>query len=189
MEEAKAADAPAAAAAVPREHAQVYSAHATIAVFQGVDDANVARFEIARYLRYARADGERAEEPRHELALELGAADAHTAMLADEADGGAISRVVAELAPGDRVELEFLQMRLPGAAEGEVVRVCPKLARVSEAEEEALVARFCRPLVPPSFISRPSPAQARVCPPCPPAGKGGAAAGAAPPPPTPGALD
>ena len=85
---------------MPREHAQVYSAHATIAVFQGVDDANVARFEIARYLRYARADGERAEEPRHELALELGAADAHTAMLADEADGGAVPLVVTDLAFG-----------------------------------------------------------------------------------------
>ena len=69
MEEAKAADAPAAAAAVPREHAQVYSAHATIAVFQGVDDANVARFEIARYLLDSRMGDVNAQNARGDTAM------------------------------------------------------------------------------------------------------------------------
>ena len=178
-----------AAAAAPRESAQVYSAHKTIAIFRGVDDENVAHFEIATYLRYARADGERAEDPRRELALELGTADAHTAMLADEADGGALSRVVAALAPGARVELEWLQMRLPGAAEGEVARVCPKLACVSEAEEAALVARFCRPRPPPPGVCAPcaaGPEPADLISLRSPSSSGND--GAAPPPP-PGALD
>ena len=129
--------------AVPIESAQIYSAHKTIAVYQGTEDG-VATFGVATYLRYAKADASRAEEPRHDLALPLAEADAHTALLSESAEG-AISSVVASLTAGDRVELEWLQMRLPGAAfDSEPVRVCPKLARVTEAEEKALIEQWCQ---------------------------------------------
>ena len=97
--------------AVPIESAQIYSAHKTIAVYQGTEDG-VATFGVATYLRYAKADASKAEEPRHDLSLPLAEADAHTALLSESAEG-AISSVVASLAVGDRVELEWLQMRLP----------------------------------------------------------------------------
>ena len=75
------------------------------------------------------------------LALPLAAADAHTALLSESAEG-AISSVVASLTAGDRVELEWLQMRLPGAAfDSEPVRVCPKLARVTAAAPPPAAAR------------------------------------------------
>ena len=123
---------------MPQASAQIYSAHKTIAVYQGTEDG-VATFGVATYLRYAKADASKAEEPRHDLALPLAAADAHTALLSESAEG-AISSVVASLTIDDRVELEWLQMRLPGAAfDSEPVRVCPKLARVTEAEEKALI--------------------------------------------------
>ena len=49
----------AAADAVPRETAQVYSAHAAIAIFRGVEGSapyGVARFSIAQYRRRAGID-------------------------------------------------------------------------------------------------------------------------------------
>ena len=98
----------------------------------------MATFGVATYLRYAKADASKAEEPRHDLSLPLAEADRHTALLSESAEG-AISSVVASLSIGDRVELEWLQMRLPGAPfDSEPVRVCPKLARVTEAEEKRL---------------------------------------------------
>ncbi len=153
--------------AVPRESAQIYSAHKTIAVYQGTEDG-VATFGVATYLRYAKADADRAEEPRHDLSLPLAEADRHTALLSESAEG-AISSVVASLTAGDRVELEWLQMRLPGAAfDSEPVRVCPKLARVTEAEEKALIEQWCQKVPAPGLVSgvpRPAP----ICAPCKPA--------------------
>ena len=150
--------------AVPIESAQIYSAHKTISVYQGTEDG-VATFGVATYLRYAKADASKAEEPRHDLALPLAEADAHTALLSESAEG-AISSVVASLSIGDRVELEWLQMRLPGAAfDSEPVRVCPKLARVTEAEEKALIEQWCQKVPAPGLVSgvpRPAP----ICAPC-----------------------
>ena len=158
---------PANANAVPIESAQIYSAHKTISVYQGTEDG-VATFGVATYLRYAKADASKAEEPRHDLALPLAEADAHTALLSASAEG-AISSVVASLSIGDRVELEWLQMRLPGAAfDSEPVRVCPKLARVTEAEEKALIEQWCQKVPAPGLVSgvpRPAP----ICAPCKPA--------------------
>ena len=155
---------PANANAVPIESAQIYSAHKTISVYQGTEDG-VATFGVATYLRYAKADASKAEEPRHDLALPLAEADRHTALLSESAEG-AISSVVASLTAGDRVELEWLQMRLPGAAfDSEPVRVCPKLARVTEAEEKALIEQWCQKVPAPGLVSgvpRPAP----ICAPC-----------------------
>mmetsp|Transcript_9924 Transcript_9924/g.29669 ORF Transcript_9924/g.29669 Transcript_9924/m.29669 type:complete len:194 (-) Transcript_9924:11-592(-) len=138
---------------VPQSHAQVYCAHKAIAIFDGAADG-VARFTIAQYLRYAKSDHSRAEEPRTELSLQLDEADAHTAMLAEGVEGGAISSVVARLTAGDRVDLEFLQMRLPGAPfDAPAVHVCPKLALVSEEEERALVKHFVKKLQAPPLIA------------------------------------
>ena len=152
------------AEAVPIESAQIYSAHKTISVYQGTEDG-VATFGVATYLRYAKADASKAEEPRHDLALPLAEADRHTALLSESAEG-AISSVVASLTIGDRVELEWLQMRLPGAAfDSEPVRVCPKLARVTEAEEKALIEQWCQKVPAPGLVSgvpRPAP----ICAPC-----------------------
>ena len=155
------------AEAVPRESAQIYSAHKTISVYQGTEDG-VATFGVATYLRYAKADADRAEEPRHDLSLSLAEADAHTALLSESAEG-TISSVVASLSIDDRVELEWLQMRLPGAVfDSEPVRVCPKLARVTEAEEKALIEQWCQKVPAPGLVSgvpRPAP----ICAPCKPA--------------------
>ena len=123
----KAAPAVPPAEAVPQASAQIYSAHKTISVYQGTEDG-VATFGVATYLRYAKADADRAEEPRHDLSLSLAEADAHTALLSESAEG-AISSVVASLSIGDRVELEWLQMRLGlDAAElSKMVRTFPTL--------------------------------------------------------------
>ena len=169
--------------AVPIESAQIYSAHKTISVYQGTEDG-VATFGVATYLRYAKADASKAEEPRHDLALPLAEADAHTALLSESAEG-AISSVVASLTAGDRVELEWLQMRLPGAAfDSEPVRVCPKLARVTEAEEKALIEQWCQKVPAPGLVSgvpRPAP----ICAPCKPAKPPPSAAVEPPAPPAP----
>ena len=171
------------AQAVPIESAQIYSAHKTSAVYQGTEDG-VATFGVATYLRYAKADADRAEEPRHDLSLSLAEADAHTALLSESAEG-AISAVVASLTVGDRVELEWLQMRLPGAVfDSEPVRVCPKLARVTEAEEKALIEQWCQKVPAPGLVSclpRPAP----ICAPCKPAKPPPRAAAEPPAPPAP----
>ena len=179
----KAAPAVPPAQAVPLESAQIYSAHKTISVYQGTEDG-VATFGVATYLRYAKADASKAEEPRHDLSLPLAEADAHTALLSESAEG-AISSVVASLTAGDRVELEWLQMRLPGAAfDSEPVRVCPKLARVTEAEEKALIEQWCQKVPAPGLVSgvpRPAP----ICAPCKPAKPPPRAAAEPPAPPAP----
>ena len=134
--------------------------------------------------RYAKADASKAEEPRHDLSLPLAEADAHTPLLSESAEG-AISSVVASLSIGDRVELEWLQMRLPGAAfDSEPVRVCPKLARVTEAEEKALIEQWCQKVPAPGLVSgvpRPAP----ICAPCKPAKPPPSAAVEPPAPPAP----
>ena len=162
----KAAPAVPPAEAVPRKRPDLQRAQ-DHRVYQGTEDG-VATFGVATYLRYAKADASKAEEPRHDLSLPLAEADRHTALLSESAEG-AISSVVASLTAGDRVELEWLQMRLPGAAfDSEPVRVCPKLARVTEAEEKALIEQWCQKVPAPGLVSgvpRPAP----ICAPCKPA--------------------
>ena len=89
--------------------------------------------------------------------------------------GGLIgSQVVAALPLNQRVELEFLQMRLPGEAPSDEgwVFVVPKLAPVTAAEERALVARWCRKLpLQGSFLApHPLPPFCAPCAPPPPGG-------------------
>ena len=136
------------AEAVPRESAQIYSAHKTISVYQGTEDG-VATFGVATYLRYAKADASKAEEPRHDLSLPLAAADAHTALLSESAEG-AISSVVASLSIGDRVELEWLQIKIEMDTDIEehkfgMVEQCQKLLKLDAATEEALVKQYPQP--------------------------------------------
>jgi hypothetical protein len=137
----------------PPAPVDVLSAHATIAIFEGCDDDGVAHFTTALYLRYAHVSPTDAEGPRASLELHVATADATTARLADEAEG-AISGCIAALRVGDRVELDWLQVRFSddgdaatetATTSGGVVRhVCQKLAPLDTAAELALVARFPR---------------------------------------------
>lgn len=73
----------------------------------------VATFKIQRYLRYAHLVPALACGLVREFSIPLGgAADEQTALLAFSTSGGALSEVVASLAEGDRVELEWLQIKI-----------------------------------------------------------------------------
>lgn len=118
------------------------SAHATLATFAGVEGGR-ATFAVARYLRYAPLAGAHAEGPRDAFAFDVSEADAQTAELADETTS-ALSAVVASLRVGDDVELEWLQILMPGHPR-RVVRQCQKLVAVDAKAKAALVAAFPEP--------------------------------------------
>ncbi|KAJ1462075.1 hypothetical protein M885DRAFT_506165 [Pelagophyceae sp. CCMP2097] len=140
-----AADGPPAAAEAPAV-ATMLAAHACVAVYGGTDAARAATFDVSRYLRYALLDA-RGEGLQRTFSLDVDAADAQTAELADETTA-ALSRVVAALEPGDRVELEWVQVSLPSkAGPPRVVRQTQKLSKLSATEEAALAQRHPSPQI------------------------------------------
>jgi len=75
-------------------------------------NTDVVRFRIVKYCKYAHLFPREASGLLKVFELPMGAAaDAQTQQLADEADGS-LSACVAGLKVGDRVELEWLQIRL-----------------------------------------------------------------------------
>ena len=79
-----------------------------------------------------------------------GGADEQTALLAFSTSGGALSEVVASLTEGDRVELEWLQIKIEMDTDIEehkfgMVEQCEKLLKLDAATEEALVKQYPQP--------------------------------------------
>ena len=90
------------------------SAHSVIAEYEGAGDSGlVARFRVDRYLRYAHLFPELASGLVKHFELPLGTADSQTAILAEETTNTSLAEYIAsELAAGDRVELEWRQIRV-----------------------------------------------------------------------------
>lgn len=138
-------------------------------------NADVARFRIVKYCKYAHLFPREASGLLKVFDLPLGsAADAQTQQLANEADGS-LSGCVAGLKLGDRVELEWLQIRLtlksplppvkselapplpsaaalpppppsePPLAQQRVVQQCQKLVRLDARAEASLNALYPKP--------------------------------------------
>ena len=141
---------------------EVASAHKAIAVFDGVRGEGeglaasklenaVAKFKIARYLRYAHLIPAIACGLVKEFSIPVGGgADEQTALLAFSTSGGALSEVVASLTEGDRVELEWLQIKVEMDTDIEehkfgMVEQCQKLLKLDAATEEALVKQYPQP--------------------------------------------
>jgi G3E family GTPase len=143
----------------------VLSAHSCIAVFQGFqqgvgsgsgsesesEKGRVAYFQIERYLKYAHLFPELASGLAKEFQLPLDAADTQTAILADQTSGNALSSAVAHLNVGDKVELEWLQIRVEFDAAVEdrycVVEQCQKLVKLNAKAVKALLRDFAQPQI------------------------------------------
>ena len=138
-------------AATPKSTTPV-SAHACIAVYQGTIEAK-AGFKIDRYLRYAHLLPELASGLVKEFALPVGAtADAQTALLADQIDGDGLSGTIASLNAGDKVELEWLQIRVEYDTDVDedrysVIEQCQLLAKVNRTREKALLRQYPQPQI------------------------------------------
>ena len=124
------------------EAAEPLSAHATVAVYDGSAGGR-ATFRVARYLRYAAVAPHHAEGLQETFAFDVAAADAQTEELADETTA-ALSAVVAAIPAGARVELEWVQLAMPGRPR-RVVRQVQKLEALTEAAEAALAKRYPAP--------------------------------------------
>jgi hypothetical protein len=141
---------------------EVASAHKAIAVFDGVQGEGeglaafklenaTAKFKIVRYLRYAHLIPAIACGLVKEFSIPVGGgADEQTALLAFSTSGGALSEVVASLTEGDRVELEWLQIKIEMDTDIEehkfgMVEQCQKLLKLDAATEEALVKQYPQP--------------------------------------------
>ncbi|KAH8062783.1 hypothetical protein JL721_8691 [Aureococcus anophagefferens] len=124
------------------EAAEPLSAHATVAVYDGAAGGR-ATSRVARYLRYAAVAPHHAEGLQETFAFDVAAADAQTRELADETTA-ALSAVVAAIPAGARVELEWVQLAMPGRPR-RVVRQVQKLEALTEAAEAALARRYPAP--------------------------------------------
>ncbi|KAJ8607189.1 hypothetical protein CTAYLR_007352 [Chrysophaeum taylorii] len=142
----------------------VLSAHGCIAVFQGdgaaPDDGTaggaspgrVARFRVERYLKYAHLFPELASGLVEAFDLPLASADAQTAILADQTSGDALSSTIAQLKKGDRVELEWLQIRVETRTVVDedrysIVEQCQKLVKLDAKAEGVLLQEFPQPQI------------------------------------------
>ena len=157
------------------------SAHSCIAEFEGIDEGGaagqgdggaggagagaaggaaaaaspgrVARFKIERYLRYAHLFPELASGLLKKFELRLDTADAQTSILAEETTNTSLAEYVTTgLAAGDRVELEWRQIRVETDTDVEedrflIAEQCIKLAKLDAGAEAALLARWPEPQI------------------------------------------
>jgi G3E family GTPase len=129
------------------------SAHSCIAVYQGVDKDKVARFQIQRYLRYAHLLPDLASGLVQTLELPLASADRQTALLVDETVGeDALSETISYLREGDKVELEWLQIRVEYDTHIDddryrIIQQCQKLAHLQADVETALLKQYPQPQI------------------------------------------
>ena len=134
---------------------KVLSAHCCIAEFEGVDaGVEIARFRIDRYLRYAHLVPERASGLVKTFELRLASADQLTAILAAETGGddAVLSRAIAGLAAGDKVELEWRQLRVEVETDVDedqfsIVEQVNKLEELDAAAERELVKAWPQPQI------------------------------------------
>ena len=149
---------------------EVLSAHHCFAVFQGaaaVPDGGSAsenaggvsppaplrtvRFRIERYLKYAHLFPELASGLVKEFELSLATVDAQTAILGHCGDQ-ALSGMIEHLKSGDRVELEWLQIRVEMETTVDedrysIIEQCQKLYPLDPTMEKALVQEFPQPQI------------------------------------------
>ena len=130
----------------------VVSAHSCVAVYkEGTSADGFVRFTVDRYLKYAHLFPELASGLVKEFVLPLASADAQTAILADDA-AASLTAVVSGLRDGDRVELDWLQIRIEmdtavDAHRFGLVEQCQKLAKLDAAAEARLLAEFPQPQI------------------------------------------
>ena len=130
----------------------VVSAHSCVAVYkEGTSADGFVRFTVDRYLKYAHLFPELASGLVKEFVLPLASADAQTAILADDA-AASLTAVVSGLRDGDRVELDWLQIRIEmdtavDAHRFGLVEQCQKLAKLDADAEARLLAEFPQPQI------------------------------------------
>ena len=124
------------------------SAHSCIAVFQGG-----ACFRVQQYLRYAHIFPELASGLAKEFELPIAAMDTQTALLADQTkEDNTLSNTVAHLKGGDKVELEWLQIRVEMETDIDedrysIIEQCQKLTKLDDKAEKALMREYPRPQI------------------------------------------
>ena len=148
----------------------VLSAHHVLAVFQGgaavpeggsaggsasgispPSPERSARFRIERYLKYAHLFPELASGLVKEFELPLATADAQTAILGHCGDQ-ALSGMIAQLESGDKVELEWLQIRVEMETTVDedrysIIEQCQKLYKVDAEAERTLLEQYPQPQI------------------------------------------
>lgn len=128
----------------------VVSANSTISIFLGGTD--VASFQIDQYLKYAHLLPELASGLVKNFHIPLATVDTQTALLADSTSHQALSTIIAKLNIGDKVQLEWLQIRveIDTAIDEDRFRIieqCQKLTKLDTAEETALREQFPKPQI------------------------------------------
>ena len=140
----------------------VLSAHCCIAIFQGSagdqDSAKKAKkeknaqFKVHQYLQYAHLFPELASGLVKTFSLPLSTVDQQTSILAEETEGAALSEAIAQLEIGDKVELEWRQIRVEMATLVEedrysIVEQCNKLVKLDQEAEQKLLKTFPEPKI------------------------------------------
>eukprot|EP00521_Asterionellopsis_glacialis_P002347 CAMPEP_0195257974 /NCGR_PEP_ID=MMETSP0706-20130129/7123_1 /TAXON_ID=33640 /ORGANISM="Asterionellopsis glacialis, Strain CCMP134" /LENGTH=192 /DNA_ID=CAMNT_0040311255 /DNA_START=248 /DNA_END=826 /DNA_ORIENTATION=+ len=147
----------------PPKSTDAISAHSCIASYQGNETRGtsksgdsggdvVALFRIERYLRYAHLIPDLASGIVKEFELPLDAADSQTSLLADETSGLSLSKAIACLQKGDKVELEWLQMRIEFETTVDedrysIIEQCQKLTALDTEAEKALMEQYKEPQI------------------------------------------
>ena len=139
----------------------VLSAHCCIAIFQGSGDHDSAKkakkakkvqFKVDQYLQYAHLFPELASGLVKTFSLPLSTVDQQTSILAEETEGAALSEAIAQLEIGDKVELEWRQIRVEMATLVEedrysIVEQCNKLVKLDQEAEQKLLKTFPEPKI------------------------------------------
>ena len=130
---------------------EVLSAHSCIAEFTGISKA-LASFRVDRYLRYAHLFPELASGLVKKFEFPLATADSQTLILAEETTGSALSDAISELTAGDRIELEWRQIRVEMDTTVDedrfsIVEQCNKLVKLDVDAEAALLKAFPQPQI------------------------------------------
>jgi G3E family GTPase len=154
------------------------SAHGCIAVFQGCGDVasdggargvslattllppsppsgRTACFRVERYLQYAHLFPALASGVLNEFKIPV---DTQTALLAGENSLASLNSMIAELKPGDKVQLGWLQVRVEMATTVDedryiVSEQCQQCKKLDAKEEAALLQQFGSPKI----MTRPDP--------------------------------
>lgn len=131
---------------------EAISAHSCIAIYQG-ETTNVAKFQIQRYLRYAHLLPDLASGLVKELELPLASADSQTALLVEDTMGSLSQMIQHHLTKGDKVELEWLQIRVEYDTPVDedryrIIQQCQKLVKLETPEQEqALLTEYPEPQI------------------------------------------
>ena len=129
----------------------VVSAHSVIGVFSASSDQSMGTFDVERYLKYAHLFPELASGLVKQLKLPLNSVDSQTAILAADTNDS-LSVVVGQLNAGDKVELEWLQIRVEYDTDIDedryrIIEQCIKLHAVNTAAEVELVKQYPQPQI------------------------------------------